>query len=271
MPRKKQIVQKQRRRKVYREGEFSGEATKVKPKGFFKVFFSYRTFAIIGVVALGAGLLISAFYAGSGTAGRNDDGSVRGPDVIRKTTEPQATPDPDSGASGNIKQYSAPPQMSIDPSKRYFATIRTEKGDIRIELFADQAPTAVNNFVFLARDGFYDGVTFFRVIEDFVAQTGDPTGTGSGGPGYTLPVENTDDEFVAGTVGVAKPDDASSPNNGSQFFITIDDEPTLTGKNTAIGRVVEGMDVVQQLTPRDPRFVRDVPGDRIETIVIEEQ
>lgn len=269
MPRKKQVVQKQRRRKVYREGEFSGEATKVKPKGFFKIFFSYRTFAIIGVVALGAGLLISAIYTGGGPT-RNESGSVRGPDVIRKTTEPQATPDPDSGASGNIKQYPAPPELSIDPAKRYVATIKTDKGDIKIELFADQAPTAVNNFVFLARDGFYNGVTFFRVIEDFVAQTGDPTGTGSGGPGYTLPVENTDDEFVAGTVGVAKPDDASSPNNGSQFFITMDDEPTLTGRNTALGRVIEGMDVVRELTPRDPRLVRDEPGDRIESITIEE-
>ena len=267
MPRKKQVVQKQRRRKVYREGELSGEATKLKPKGAFRVFFSYRTFAIIGVVALGAGLLISAFYGGN-TPGLQDDGSVRGDDVIRTTPEADETREP--GSSDNVKQYTAPTEMTIDPAKQYVATIKTEKGDIKVELFADQAPATVNNFVFLARDGFYDGVTFFRVVDDFIAQAGDPTGSGYGGPGYSLPVENTDGSFEAGVLGMAKPQDALSDNNGSQFFITLDDEPTLEGRNTAFGRVIEGMDVLDQLMPRDPRFVQDEAGDRIESIEIEE-
>jgi cyclophilin family peptidyl-prolyl cis-trans isomerase len=115
-------------------------------------------------------------------------------------------------------------------------------------------------------------VSFHRVISDFIAQAGDPTGTGSGGPGYSLPVENAAKTFTAGTVGMAKPADASSPNNGSQFFITLADAPTLEGKSTVFGRVVEGLEVVESLTPRNPQEVQNPPpGDRIESITIEEQ
>jgi cyclophilin family peptidyl-prolyl cis-trans isomerase len=269
MPRKKQTVQQQRRRKVYREGEFSGEATKLKPKGAFRFFSNYQLFAIIGTVALAGGLALSAFYTGSGTV-RNDSGSVRGEDVIRET--PQAGETPSTGAVSNIKQYTTAPAMTIDPAKTYFATVKTDKGSFKIELLAGDAPETVNNFVFLANDGFYDGVSFHRVIADFVAQTGDPTGTGSGGPGYTLPVENADDPFSEGTVAMAKPADASSPNNGSQFFITLGDTPTLEGKSTVFGHVVEGLDVVKSLTERDPQLAQDPPpGDRIQSITIEEQ
>jgi cyclophilin family peptidyl-prolyl cis-trans isomerase len=268
MPRKKQTVQTQRRRKVYREGELSGEATRLKPKGAFRVFSNYQVFAIIGVIAMVGGLAISAFYVGGGQA-RNPDGSVRGQDVIRTTPEPGQTPS--TGASSNIKQYSSAPPMTIDPNKTYVATINTGKGSFKIALDAKDAPNTVNNFVFLARDGYYDGVSFHRVIEDFVAQTGDPTGTGSGGPGYTLDVENADQPFTEGTVGMAKPADASSPNNGSQFFITLTDTPTLEGRNTVFGHVTDGLDVVKELTARDPQLVQDPPpGDRIESITIEE-
>ncbi|MEX0749526.1 MAG: peptidylprolyl isomerase, partial [Dehalococcoidia bacterium] len=240
MPRKKQTVQQQRRRRVYREGEFSGEATKLKPKGAFRFFQNYTLFAIIGTVALAGGLALSAFYTGSGTI-RNDSGSVRGDDVIRET--PRAGETSTTGAVTEIKQYTGAPAMTIDPAKTYVATVRTDRGSFKIELLASDAPETVNNFVFLANDGFYDGVSFHRVIADFVAQTGDPTGTGSGGPGYTLPVENADGAFTEGTVGMARPADASSPNNGSQFFITLADTPTLEGKSTVFGRVVEGLDV----------------------------
>jgi cyclophilin family peptidyl-prolyl cis-trans isomerase len=268
MPRKKQTVQTQRRRKVYREGELSGDATKLKPKGAFRVFSNYQLFAIIGVVVMVGGLAISAFYVGGGQQ-RNADGSVRGQDVIRTTPEPGQTPT--TGASANIKQYSSAPAMTIDPAKTYVATINTDKGTFKIALDAKDAPNTVNNFVFLARDGYYNGVSFHRVIQDFVAQTGDPTGTGSGGPGYTLDVENADQPFTEGTVGMAKPADASSPNNGSQFFITLTDTPTLEGRNTVFGHVTEGLDVIKELTARDPQLVQDPPpGDRIETITIEE-
>ena len=115
-------------------------------------------------------------------------------------------------------QVSAPP-MTIDVEKTYFATIETERGDIRIQLLPDVAPETVNSFVFLAREGFYDGLTFHRVIPGFVAQGGDPSGTGAGGPGYTLPDEFSDRPFKDGSVGMAK---APRPNSaGSQFFICL--------------------------------------------------
>jgi cyclophilin family peptidyl-prolyl cis-trans isomerase len=164
--------------------------------------------------------------------------------------------------------------MTIDVEKTYFATIETEKGDIRIQLLPDLAPQTVNSFVFLAREGYYDGITFHRVIPGFVAQGGDPTGTGSGGPGYTLPDEFSDRPFKEGSIGMAK---TPLPNSaGSQFFICLKpqegsmDCSGLTGSYTLFGEVVAGMDVAESLTPRDPA-VATTPGDKITTITIEEE
>ena len=169
--------------------------------------------------------------------------------------------------------YTAPPPQVIDPDKDYVATIRTEHGDIVIELYADQVPVNVNSFVFLAQEGWYDGVTFHRVIPDFVAQAGDPTGSGMGSPGYRC-----DDEIVptltydeAGVVGMASGGPGTS-SIGSQFFITYDALPQLDGNYTIIGRVIEGMDIVESITPRDPSQGAGLPpGDIIETILIEER
>ena len=169
--------------------------------------------------------------------------------------------------------YTAPPPQVIDPDKDYVATIRTEHGDIVIELYADQVPVNVNSFVFLAQEGWYDGVTFHRVISGFVAQAGDPTGSGMGSPGYRC-----DDEIVptltydeAGVVGMASGGPGTS-SIGSQFFITYDALPQLDGNYTIIGRVIEGMDVVESITPRDPSQGAGLPpGDIIETILIEER
>ena len=171
------------------------------------------------------------------------------------------------------RMYTAPPPQVIGPDKDYVATIRTEHGDIVIELYADQVPVNVNSFVFLAQEGWYDGVTFHRVIPDFVAQAGDPTGSGMGSPGYRC-----DDEIVptltydeAGVVGMASGGPGTS-SIGSQFFITYDALPQLDGSYTIIGRVIEGMDVVESITPRDPSQGAGLPpGDIIETILIEEQ
>jgi peptidylprolyl isomerase len=169
-------------------------------------------------------------------------------------------------------QVSAPP-MTIDVEKTYFATIQTEKGDIRIQLFPDIAPETVNSFVFLAREGFYDGLTFHRVIPGFVAQGGDPSGTGAGGPGYTLPDEFSDRPFKESSVGMAK---TQQPNSaGSQFFICLKPQEgsagcsNLTGSYTLFGEVVAGMDVAESLTPRDPATATS-PGDSIITVTIEE-
>jgi len=167
------------------------------------------------------------------------------------------------------KQYSGPPPMVIDPSKRYTATISTDDGDIVVELFADKAPHTVNNFVFLAQDGYFDGVTFHRVIHGFMAQGGDPTGTGRGGPGYRF-----DDEFHPalrhdrpGTLSMAN---AGPGTNGSQFFITYVATPHLDDRHTVFGRVVAGMDVVEAIPERDPMRASE-PGVVMNSVVIAEE
>ncbi len=163
------------------------------------------------------------------------------------------------------------PEQVIDPEKEYVATIETEKGDIVVELFSDTAPVNVNSFAFLAENGWYQDVTFHRVLPGFVAQGGDPTGLGIGFPGYRC-----GDEVVAsrsfdgaGLVSLAN----SGPNtNGSQFFITFDAVPQLNPNFTIIGQVIEGMDVAESLTPRDPQQDPGVaPGDKIIDITIEEK
>ena len=166
------------------------------------------------------------------------------------------------------KTYSSPPPMVIDMSKQYIATIETQKGKLVLELFAKDVPITVNNFVFLARDSFYDGSTFHRVIPGFMAQGGDPTGTGRGTPGYSFKDEFTKHTHVAGALSMAN----AGPNtNGCQFFITYTPQPALDGKHTVFGQLIEGMDVLQKLTPRDPAQNPKFEGDKIIRIVIEER
>ena len=166
--------------------------------------------------------------------------------------------------------YGSPPPVIIEPSKAYQATIATEKGDIVLELYAGQAPETVNNFVFLAREGFYDGTTFHRVIPGFMAQAGDPTGTGTGGPGYAFA-----DEFDATLrhdgPGVLSMANAGPDTNGSQFFITYEAAPWLDDLHAVFGRVTEGMDVLESLTPRDPQQNPALAGDGIRTITVQEE
>ncbi len=167
------------------------------------------------------------------------------------------------------RQYEDCPPMTIDQTKGYVATIETEKGDITIELYAEEAPLAVNSFVFLAQDGWYDNVTFHRVVPGFVSQAGDPSGTGMGGPGYVFDNEVSPDlKFdQPGVLGMAN----SGPGtNGSQFFITHTSVPHLDGSYTIFGRVISGMDVVESLMPRDPSQSSDLPpGDMILSVKIE--
>jgi len=166
------------------------------------------------------------------------------------------------------KQYSAPPSLDIDLSSSYQARIKTDKGDIVIELFAAKTPSTVNNFVFLAKEGFYDGVFFHRVIKDFMVQGGDPTGTGRGGPGYSFGDEFHPD-LRHDQPGVLSMANAGPNTNGSQFFITHVPTPHLDGKHTVFGKVVDGMDVVFAIPVRDPGNV-NAPAVRIETIEISE-
>jgi cyclophilin family peptidyl-prolyl cis-trans isomerase len=166
--------------------------------------------------------------------------------------------------------WSNPPPMVIDPKKIYIADFKTVRGDFRVQLFADKAPHTVNNFVFLARQGYYNNTTFHRVIKDFMAQGGDPTGTGSGGPGYAFDNEIvTDLKFDRpGMLGMANSGGAST--NGSQFFITFTPQPDLNGRYTIFGQVVAGMDVVLSLTPRDPSASPTFYGDALYSITISE-
>lgn len=169
------------------------------------------------------------------------------------------------------RQFTECPPFQIDSLKQYIATIKTEKGDIVIELFPDVAPLAVNSFVFLAHSGWFDGTTFHRVLPGYVAQAGDPSGTGIGGPGYNFKNETSPDLLFdrAGLLGMAN----SGPDtNGSQFFITYGPAENLNGSFTIFGKVIQGMDVAENLTPRDPSQNMDLPpGDKIITITIEER
>jgi peptidylprolyl isomerase len=171
---------------------------------------------------------------------------------------------------GAAQQYDAPPPMTIDVSKQYFATFKMAKGgEFVVQLFPDKAPKTVNSFVFLAREGYYDGVTFHRVLEGFMAQGGDPTGTGTGGPGYQF--ENEDSDLTFDKAGVVAMANAGRDTNGSQFFITFGPAPQLNGGYTIFGQVTEGMDVVNSITRRDPQQNPDFEGDAIETITITEE
>jgi len=168
------------------------------------------------------------------------------------------------------KQYAYAPPMLIDTSKQYFATVKMAKGgEFVIQLYADKAPITVNSFVFLARQGYFDGITFHRVLEGFMAQGGDPTGAGMGGPGYKFVNEDSDLTFdKAGVVAMAN---AGRDTNGSQFFITFAPVPRLNGGYTIFGQVISGMEVVNGITRRDPSKNPTYPGDAMESVTITEK
>jgi cyclophilin family peptidyl-prolyl cis-trans isomerase len=171
--------------------------------------------------------------------------------------------------AGSTRYASAPP-MLIDKKKQYSAAVKMAKGgEFVIRLLADKAPLTVNSFVFLARQGFFDGVTFHRVLEGFMAQGGDPTGTGMGGPGYQFVNEESDLRFdKPGVVAMAN---AGRNTNGSQFFITFAPAERLNGGYTIFGQVVSGMEVVNALKRRDPMQNPAYSGDAIQTMTITEK
>jgi cyclophilin family peptidyl-prolyl cis-trans isomerase len=166
------------------------------------------------------------------------------------------------------KQWSTPPEMKIDLKKKYTATLHTDKGDIVLELFADKTPKTVNNFVFLCREGFYDGIIFHRVIADFMVQGGDPTGRGSGGPGYRF-ADEFHPSLKHNKPGILSMANAGPGTNGSQFFITHVPTPWLDGKHSIFGQVAGGMDVLLSIPPRDPGRP-EYPGVKINSVTITE-
>ena len=166
-----------------------------------------------------------------------------------------------------MKQWIKPPEFGIDLKKKYSVTISTDKGDINIDLFADKTPVTVNNFIFLAGEGFYDGTIFHRVISGFMTQGGDPTGTGRGGPGYRFA-----DEFIPSLKhdkpGVLSMANAGRGTNGSQFFITHVPTPHLNNMHTVFGQVVSGMDVLLSIPERDPLKVNS-PAVKLNKVTIQ--
>jgi len=214
---------------------------------------------IVGVLIL----VVAAFWAFS-------------PKEATPTVEPVATEaaaatvPPVDAPQVTSKQYAAEPEMTIDVSKKYFATIKMATGgEFVIQLYPDKAPRTVNSFVFLAREGYFNGVTFHRVLDGFMAQGGDPTGTGMGGPGYQFVNEQNDLAFdKAGVVAMAN---AGQDTNGSQFFIMFDAYGLSGSDYTIFGQVIEGMDVVNGLTRRDPNQAPTFAGDAMESVTITEE
>jgi len=186
------------------------------------------------------------------------------------SSQPQAQKEGDMPKLTGTKQYASAPPMTIDPKKQYTANVVMEKGgEFIIQLHADKAPITVNSFVFLAREGYFDGVTFHRVLEGFMAQGGDPTGTGRGGPGYQF--VNEDSDLVFDKAGVLAMANAGRDTNGSQFFITFAPQPRLNGGYTIFGQVTSGMDVVNGITRRNPEQSPSFTGDAIKSVTITEK
>ena len=183
------------------------------------------------------------------------------------TPAPSPAPSPKIALEVKIMQWDSPPKMMIDTAKKYTAIMETEKGTMELELFAKDVPKTVNNFVFLAREGYYDGTTFHRVIPGFMVQGGDPTGTGRGGPGYRFEDEFTEHGHITGALSMAN----AGPNtNGSQFFITYVAVQQLDGKHSVFGQLVKGMDILKAITPRDPNQKPQFEGDKIIRVTIRE-
>ena len=178
---------------------------------------------------------------------------------------PTHSPTPAGTTTRGVIQWPSPPLMTIDQGRQYIATIKTNFGDIEVQLFPQDAPLAVNNFVFLARQGFYNGVKFHRVVKGFVIQSGDPTGTGAGGPGYTFADEKVNRDYIAGILAMAN----AGPNtNGSQFFITLADLSSRLPKNyTIFGQVTSGFSIVQKI--EDVPVSAKVPGGEVSSPTVD--
>lgn len=168
------------------------------------------------------------------------------------------------------RQYTSCPAVTVQPDKQYIATLHTEKGDIVLQLFADKTPMTVNSFVFLSREGWYDNITFHRVLPELFAQTGDPSGTGKGNPGYYI-ITEIDPTLTFDKPGMVAMVNSGPDTSGSQFFITYAPAAQYNGQYTIFGEVLSGLDVLQQLTPRDAQPGANTPaGDKLLSITIEE-
>jgi peptidylprolyl isomerase len=216
---------------------------------------------IFGGIAVAIGLLLAAFWLLS----RSEDTPTETAAVVPEGDRALAGLDP----AARNDYFTAPPTQTLDTAGTYEAVIQMAGGGtMRLRLFGDEAPLTVNNFIFLADQGFYDGTTFHRVLDGFMAQGGDPTGTGLGGPGYQF-ADETGNGLTFDRPYLLAMANAGPNTNGSQFFITYAPTPHLDGAHTIFGELVEGQDVLEALTLRDPQRNPSAPGDVIESITIE--
>ncbi|MBN1286282.1 MAG: peptidylprolyl isomerase [Anaerolineae bacterium] len=240
---------------------------------------------LVVVILVGGGIAIAvnrdAQLAANATATQQQAEATATQEALAAMTQQAPTtatqpvlaegPEPTLIPLGEEARWTAPPEMTIDPEKTdYRAVLKTEKGDIVVDLFEDLAPITVNNFVFLAREGFYDNTMFHRVLDGFMAQGGDPTGTGMGGPGYQFEDE-TDNGLVFDRAGLLAMANSGTDTNGSQFFITYVPTEYLNGLHTIFGEVIEGMDMAESLTRRDPDQNPTFNGDTLLTVEIIEE
>lgn len=229
---------------------------------------------VLLVLGLVAGILISR--SGGGTAAQPTTPALPTAAAEAPTVAPVAPAAPVEGVMPTATSYTydAAPPLTIDPTKQYTATIATPRGEIVVELLPEIAPQTVNSFVFLARNNFYNGLTWHRVLPGFMAQGGDPSGDGTGGPGYSVPAEFTD-QISFGDPGIVAMARAQDPDSaGSQFFITTGDASFLDGQYTIFGRVVSGQEIVNGIPLRDPQNPADLaagPGETILGVTITEQ
>src|SRR5215213_2634904 len=235
--------------------------------------------AILSALVVVAIFIVLGFMLASNRPGSGQSAAAPTADAFSAVPTAAGAPAeaaPTAGTSaaapaGQPQSYSAPPPMTIDPAKSYTATITTPRGDFVVNLRPDLAPQTVNSFVFLAKAGFFNGLTWHRVLPNFMAQGGDPTGTGGGGPGYTVPDEFTD-KVKFDKPGIVAMANTGRPNSGgSQFFVTTAPADYLDGKYTIFGEVTQGQEIVNAIPLRDPGQNPTTPGEQIVKIVISEK
>jgi len=262
------LRQEPSRRRNYQLGNTS-PSEYYKPGFPMNLFTNVRLFALIGVV------VIVSFVVAAILTNRSNNTNADADSLPTLTPTPTLDPSATASPTAAAKSFAAA-ETVVDPAKQYTATIKTSKGDIVVKLFADKAPNTVNSFVFLAKQGYFDGISFHRVIKDFVVQGGDPTGTGSGGPGYSTKDEPNEIKNTRGTLSMAKVSGASE--FGSQFFINLKDNTALDYNNPSANKfypfaeVTSGMDVVDAIGSA-PTTTGDRPNPpiTITTVTVEEK
>ena len=271
MGRERRQAQRREQQRRRRQGSRPGyePVGQVRFTGIMGLFQRHARIVFVGGIMIMIVSLGAIFFPTSPHAAAPPDDATSEPTptaTIEVTATPEGTP---TEAPEEIQRvYGAEPAIEIDSAARYEAVIQTERGAVRIELLAAESPNYVNNFVFLARNHFYDGLTFHRVVPGFIVQAGDPMATGFGGPGYPLTEESNDLVFDSGVISMAK----EGPEvNGSQFFVTLDPQPALADNFTVFGRVIEGLDILRGFAARNPSEAGASPGVRILSIEILER